>query len=722
MGGSKKFFLRTKIFLKGETMKNLLKLLGLGVAAAFLALGCSNTSDNAFALVNLPSSSGAKTAQKTITLVATGDAEAIKFPVSAASGISATIVADALDADTLKYYLFTTPLVGGGTIDPQGPLAFEAPDAGKPNVGTVPLSIPDGYYKFKLWATESAVGTPITETAVKDVAVFVGETEADLRTSTDTVTFYLSSDAVPGSANVALKLMTTGWTVPDGHSITAAMTKKTDGSIVGTADWVSVASITNTAPGSAQYTATGAPAGTYNFEVRFKNDTTGKTYTWSDTIIVNANHNIAKTIEIPEIIELPPEAPTDFNATFKDPATITAGDYNVEFSWKADASVNEAYFQIELLEIPVNTAWADINADTTTEWTDGYRTTLGNSGPSYITTLGADFYGNKAKKWVDGSLRKNNTKAVVALPLGKRFLARIAAVNDAGPSAYCYVEFANASVPAALTTGYSKFSADSKVVNRYRLTYNLLGGTITKADDTTSDKDIVEYRTQNEEANGTSGTYKAASIASNIDVLTADIWNPATDTTTYKSLKKGAKAWTAWRRDSSASATYYGTSPSYDPPDYTGCENLVLYASYSPTNAAVNLLEHEEWNIGVDNFTATAPTGTGVTTTNLAAKSEIAMDLATAGAGSIEWTGAYTTAQKDAGVKWSKVEYTIKKTGQSYNMAGPVSCGTIDANGFTVTTDLSSYVEGVYLVTFSAYVSFREEPYTYTVIVKITSN
>ena len=312
-------------------MKNLFKLLSLSVLAAFIALGCSNTSGDAVSLGNGETST--KAATKTITLVATGDEDAIKFPTAGSSGISATIVTDALTATNLNYYLFTTPLVGGGTIDPMGPLTFTAPDANKPNVGTVPLSIPDGYYKFKLWATETPVASGYNEETVKNAAVFVGETEADLRTSTDTVTFYLSSDAVPGSANVALKLMTTGWAVPAGHSITAAMTKKTNGDIVGTADWVSIASITATEPGSAQYTtASGAPAGTYNFEVRFKNDTTQKTYTWSDTIILTANHNIAKTIKIPEIIDLPPAAPTDFNATFKDSTTTSAGDYNVEFS------------------------------------------------------------------------------------------------------------------------------------------------------------------------------------------------------------------------------------------------------------------------------------------------------------------------------------------------------------------------------------------------------
>ncbi|MBQ6028900.1 MAG: hypothetical protein IJL24_05155, partial [Treponema sp.] len=74
-------------------MKNLFKLLSLSVLAAFIALGCSNTSGNAVSLGNGETST--KAATKTITLVATGDEDAIKFPTAGSSGISATIVADA---------------------------------------------------------------------------------------------------------------------------------------------------------------------------------------------------------------------------------------------------------------------------------------------------------------------------------------------------------------------------------------------------------------------------------------------------------------------------------------------------------------------------------------------------------------------------------------------------------------------------------------------------
>ena len=322
-------------------------------------------------------------------------------------------------------------------------------------------------------------------------------------------------------------------------------------------------------------------------------------------------------------------------------------------------------------------------------------------------------------------MRKNNEKATVALPLGKRYLARICAVNDAGDSAFCYVDFGNA-VPAALTTNYSKFAADSKVVNRYRLSYNLLGGTITipGSPDTTSTNDIIEYRTQNTVTNGTAGTYKPSEIDSNLDKPSADIWNPTTDITTYKSLKKGEKAWTAWRLDSSASASKYGVAPAYDPPDYNGCENLVLYASYSPTTAGVTILDDNDWSVKLENFTATdkLPSGTGVNTDDLAAKSTIALNLG-AGGGSVLWKGVYTAEQKNRGVKWTNVTYTIKKSGQAYNIAGPTKVDTLTAaDGFTVTTDMSGYVEGRYLVTFNAYAPHKQEPYTYTIVVIITSN
>ena len=706
-------------------MKSLFKVLSLSFLAAFIALGCSNTSDNAFSN-GLPVTS--KTVNKTITLVATGDAEAIRFP-TVSNGISATIVADTIDADTLKYYLYYTNKVTGTTKNPDGPLSFTAADPSTPNIGTVPLNIEDGYYLFKLYAsTATETGPNIPEGTVKNSALFLGQTEADLRTSTDTVSFYLTSDTLTGSADVALKLMTTGWTVPtgpNGFTISAGITKKTDGSYVPGPSADTIASIDATEPATPQFSKTGVTAGTYNFEVSFANASTGKTYVWSDTIIIAPNHNIAKTIKIPPVIDLPPVAPTAFNATFKDPDSISKDKYYVEFDWDASSTVNELYFQIELLEIPAAAAWGDINADTSTEWTDAYRTTLGNTADTWMTILDKDFYGNEAQGWVDGSLRKNNTKAVAELPLGKRYLARIAAVNDAGPSAYCYVDF-DGSVPAAVTTGYSKFATDSKVINRYRLTYNLLGGTIDiDGAGATSTKDIVEYRTQNTEANGTANTYKGASIASSVDVPTADIWNPSTDVDTYKSLKKGSKNWTQWRRGSSSSASVYpstAVSP-YNPEDYVGCENLVLYASYSPTTAGVTILDDNDWSVSLDNFTTTAPSGTGVDTSELADKSTIALDLATSGAGSILWTGAYTADQKACGVKWTNVTYTIKKSGETWNRAGPSPVDTLTAaDGFTVTTDLSTYLEGTYLVTFNAYAAHKAEPYTYTIVVVISSN
>ena len=707
-------------------MKSLFKVLALSFLAAFIALGCSNTSDDAFS-IGLPGT-GKTAAKKTVSLIATGDAEAIVFPVKN-KGVSATIVADTIGADTLNYYLYTTNKVTGVTKNPDDALSFTAADPSTPNIGKVPLEIEDGYYLFKLYATQAThAGPNIPESTVKSGALFLGQTEAYLRTATDTVSFYLTSDPLTGTADVALKLKTTGWTVPAGYTIEAGITKKTDGSVVPGPNYTGIASITDTAPGSAQYSQSGITAGTYNFEVRFANAGSGKTYVWSDTIIVAPNHNITKTIEIPDVIDLPPAAPTAFNATFLDPDSLSKEYYNVEFHWAAATTVNEQYFRIELLEIPAATIWANINADTSTEWDDPYRGDLGNTSDAlYLTQLGADFYGNVQQGWVDGSLRKNNTKATVALPLGKRYLARICAVNDAGDSDFCYVDFDNA-VPATPSTGYSKFAADSKVINRYRLSYNIMGGTITipGSPDTTSTKDIVEYRTQNTVANGTAGTYKPASIAAGVDVPSADIWNPSTDTTTYKSLKKGPKAWTSWKRGSSASATKYDSaSPSdpYDPPDYDGCENLVLYANYSPTDAVTKIHDDNEWTISLDNFTSTPPSGPGVTTTNLATKSEVAFDLATSGAANITWTGEYTADQIAAGVKWSDVQYTIQKTGEAWYRAGPTPVDSLtDGVGFAVTTDMKGYPEGKYVVTFYAYARNKPEPYTYTLVLIITSN
>jgi len=700
-------------------MKSLFKVLSLSVLAAFIAFGCANTSGDA---VSNGAVGASRSSNKTITLVATGDAEAIKFPSN--SGISATIVAAQIDAaNDLKFYLFYENKVTGIKKVPTAPISFTATTAS--NIGTVPLNIEDGYYLFKLYATKTTITSP-TEDTVKAAALFLGQTEADLRTAQDSVTFFLTSDTLTGSADVSIKLKTAGWTVPTtGYDVEACITKKTDGSLVGatSAQAIGAASITTSEPTAAQFSQSSVTAGTYNFEVRFTNTSTTKTYTWSDTIIVSPNNPIAKTVTIPPIIGSAPEAPLHFNATFKDPDSISAGRYNVEFSWDATASINETHFQIDLLEIPADTAWTAINASPATEWTDSYRTDLGNTGTNSLKSYGADFYGNETEGWVSGSLRKNNTSVVMSLELGKRYLARISAVNVDGNSPYLYVKF-NDSVPDPVTTGYSKFDEHSKVINRYRLTYNVDGGTITPATGAASTANIVEYRTQNTVANSAAGTYVGAKITGGVDIPTADIWNPSTDTTTYTSLIKGTKAWTGWRLESSTSTKLYDettpTSP-YNPPDYTGCENLVLYACYSPTTAAVNILDHNLWTIDIANFTATKPSGAGVTSTDVGDTSQIDLDLAESGAGPVLWTIAYTADQKTAKVKWTSVNCSIRRSSEKNSIAS-YPCSAVDDDGCTVTTPLASYLEGKYAVTFYAYTALRDEPYTYTIYVNITSS
>lgn len=747
-------------------MKNLFKFLSLSILVSFIALGCSNTSGDAVSLT--PAS---KSALKTITLVATGDEDAIVFP-DPNSLISASIVAGTTAATSLNYYLFYKNEVTGEDVAPDAPLTFTA-SAGSPNIGTVPLKIEDGYYTFKLYATKTAIAS-ITEDNVKAAALFLGQTQADLRTSVDTVSFYLTSDTLTGTANVKIGLKTADWTVPDNYVVSAKITKKTDGSTVqgsgGSAGGVATVSMdeNDVAAGGEQYTQDGVPAGTYNFEVIFKNNTTTKQYIWSDTIIVSPNNDIVKndinTIAIPEVIERVPAAPTDFNATFKDPDSIGVGYYQVEFTWLAAASINESHFEIDLLEVPDGATWANVkpipganNPATATDGSDDWDLSSMSATASNITTYGRDLYGNELQNWVAGSLRKNNNWAIIALPLGKRYLARIAAVNDAGPSRYCYVDFANANVPSAtipptgesIAQGFNKFAATSKVINRYRLTYNLLGGTVTKKDDSTSTADIVEYRTQNDVANANAGTsttpgkYAPGTINTGVDVPSADIWNPSWDTdndSPYKALAKGGKAWTGWRLTSSSNATLYDTDPAsdpYNPPDYTdavgstmgkGYKNLVLYASYSPTTAAVNILDDNLWTVGIKNFTSTIPGGSGVkakdgttalTDTLLEKDSEISLNLKVTGAGSISWVGAYTAEQIAAGVDWTSVTYTVKKTDETFYREGPTGCTVTSGTGFSATTNLKGYVPGKYAVTFNAYAPHKTLPYTYTIFVNI---
>lgn len=731
-------------------MKKISKAIALAVSlVAIVFAGCKNMATDIVA----EGAGLTDPSVRDITIIATGDSEMIKFP---AANTSRTILADSLDAESMFFYLSYTNKIGSSetSVFLKDPLSFTAQDADHPNIGTVPLTLEDSYYEFTLYATKEAVtglnGTASDIDTIKAKAVLKGTTNADLRTSYDRVHFYLTPDGLPGVSSASLNLYTSGWSIETdhpGYTWTAELRNTETNAVITDTD-INGTTLPTTVPDASdttyEYSISDVTPGTYNFTITFTKDT--HSFVWSDKIIFLSNNPIIKNVMIPDVIEKEPVAPTNFRVSFKDPLSKESDYYYAGFSWE-DNSNNEAYFRIELAKLGTeatpfgttptisasNTEWGSTSDTTSYLYKNGVRNN------DNILKYGYDFAGDQSC-WVDGSLHKNSTFAIIKLPLGERYFARICAVNDAGDSTFCYVDLTT----GATLTGhddFNKFAADTTTINRYRLTYELMGGTITYEDGTSSIEPIIEYRTQNNAANAgqgsfdtdnsvIAGTYVKASIASSTDVLTADIMNPKADTTTITSLIKNDNAWTYWKKDAAnapITTGLYGAteySVTYNPDDYTGYTNLKLFACYRLDSADVTINDLTKYNITSANVTVS---GTGVDNTDLADKDYVKFNIATASAATVTWTVGYTTEQTTLGIKWDKVRLSVTKQGETYKRIEKDMTPTVvgSTNTFVLPVTMNTLPVGKYAVTFSAYSSSTylngyAAPYTYTVYVEIT--
>jgi len=700
---------------------------------------------------------------KTVTLSVTGDPAYVSFPEAEDDTTidgARTIVQDSLTATALEYYLHYKNSKTGLWTYGTSPLTFVKASNDTPNVGTVPLTLEDGQYEFTLYAVQASAsitlaGTAADASTLATKATLIGKTSADLRSSTEKVHFYMSPDGLTGTSDISLEVYSQGWKLADykvgatEYTVTYTISNTTDNQPLTGLNNQTLASFPNTVSGTANITATTVPAGTYNLTLKFSNGT--KTYEWSDLIVLMPNNDIDQSVAIPDIIEKLPLAPENLYVAFKDPENVDQQYFNVAFNWE-DKSNNESYFQLELAEVgEAATAFGatpTINADTETEWgTLTAGSSYFQSGlkctTSSITKYGVDFYG-KQDVWVLGSLLKNNKQAVLKLPLGKRYVARICAVNDAGNSDYAYMKLDGTvtltDAEGATISGYSYFSTDTKTINRYRLNYYLNGGTL-KYDaggsySGTATGCITEYRTQNNKTNAgqgkytgsplavSAGTYVSSKITSNTDVPSSDIMNPTCDTTDIESVKKGDNPWTYWKQDKINGICYNNTDENdpipteYQPKDYEGFKNLNLFGCYNAGKADVTVYDPNLHNITAANVTAS---GNGVTDT-ISSANAVELNLNASGAGKITWKVKYTTEQDKQSIKWSKVNLKIRRQGTNFDLYDQdLTKGQTD---FTCDTNLTVFSTGKYAITFSAYNSESQlsnvtRPYQYTVYLNI---
>lgn len=565
-----------------------------------------------------------------------------------------TIIPASFDSDGLDFYLYGIA-TSGKTFGPTE-VNFNGKDSSK-TVGTIAISADANVWEFTLVAIEDGGAVPGDLSEMKTNAVLIGHSSMDMSNG-DTAKFILSPDGLTKEASVGMKLYLDSWgdISFDDYTATAGIYKLTDGSIVSDEtkkEFSDLSTFPTSAPSAANYEVDAMEPGTYLFKVTFENSTTNKKFIWSDVIIILPGKAVDNEVAIPNVIGTKPETPTDFKAGYIADSEDKYNDYYLaEFTWKRGTSKNENYFEIDLLELA--------DATTTIPTDDDSWSSAVDAGNGISTTYDAKF--SSSEIYEDGSLLSGNEKAQVRLELGKRYFARIRAVNDAGVSNYVYVSL----------DGTENFTSDT--INRYRITYHLndgkFNGDVEGTTYTDKTDDIVLYYCQE-------STSRNSIIKPDGNTITL-VYEPDS-TTKYN--------WTSWKT---------GDNTKYDldaTPNYTDYKNLDLYANYE-TDASVEIFDKSSYEIKPEWISADSNGLTSKTTT---------IDVSTKNA--IAWK-IIPTGIKDASgneiidFTYDIVNFTVSKGGKTLFAASEKDV-KVDV-GTTFTMSLENLPNGIYNVMFTA--------------------
>lgn len=633
------------------------------ISAAMIFASCSNLTD-----ANVSSSSEDK---NTLNIEVTNYDEVVTQASKSANRASRTIIPDSFNSDDVDFYLYGTN-TSGGTFGPEK-VTFTgkteaAGGAASKTVGTINIPANSAVWEFTLVAVATGATAPTDETNLKNDAVLIGYSSMDMLNG-DTAKFTLSPDGLTKEAAIAMKLYTDGWTLSADFTAKAGIYLLTTGADAGTdaaktEKEVKFTDTTKDEANAVDYAIASFTPGTYLFKVTFENTNSNKKFYWSDVLVVLPGKTIDNVVGIPNIIGTAPTAPTAFKAGYVEKSEDKfSGWYTTAFEWER-GSKNENNFEIEVLEFndaAAVTPPADADAAWTTALADGKSVTY-------------DSKFSEAANYESGSLLSGNTKAQLRLELGKRYFARIRAVNDAGESAWTLVALAAA---PAEPTGTKAFTGTT--INRYRLTYFMNGGTYfddkTKADAGTdgSTADRVSYHCE-DSATGT-------------EIIKAD---GTPDETPI--IKKNTYTWSYWSKDATSETASRYNEPGVAPANYTGYKNLDLYAMFA-ADADVAIFDKKSLDIQ-DGWIAldTVPL-TGKT-------AEIEVTTQT----EVKWTftpGEVNDAEgkKIENFAYDKVNFTVTKGGTTFEAKSADKVGA--ATEFTMS--LSNLPSGIYQVMFTAH-------------------
>ena len=624
------------------------------ICTAMIFASCSNIVD-----ANVSSSSEDK---NTLNIEVINYDEVVTHQASkSANHASRTIIPDSFDSTGVDFYLYGTN-TSGGTFGPEK-VDF-TPKTGSNTIGTVNIPANSAVWEFTLVAVATGAPAPTDETNLKDNAVLIGYSSMDMLNG-DTAKFTLSPDGLTKEAKIAMRLYTDGWELPTGFTAKAGIYDLATGADAGadatpTEQTVAFTDATINNTNTVDYTIASFAPGTYLFKVTFERTGSNKKFYWSDVLVVLPGKTIDNVVGIPNVIGEKPEAPTAFKAGYVEKTEDKfSGWYTTAFEWER-GSKNENNFEIEVLEFN-DAATVTPPADADAAWTTAL--TAGSS-----VTYDSKF--SSVANYESGSLLSGNTKAQLRLELGKRYFARIRAVNDAGESDWTLVALATA---PAEPTGTKAFK---NTINRYRLTYFMNGGAYfddkTKADAGTdgSTADRVSYHCED----STTGT----------PIIKAD-GTPIITKNTY--------TWSYWSKDATSENASRYNEPGAAPANYPGYKNLDLYAMFA-ADAGVAIFDKKSLEIQADWITVDLPGAlTGKTAT-------IEVTTQT----KVKWTFTPGEVKNAEGNKienfaYDKVNFIVTRGGTTFEALSADNVGA--ATDFTMS--LSKLPTGRYQVMFTAH-------------------
>lgn len=629
------------------------------ISAAMIFASCSNLTD-----AKVSSSSEDK---NTLNIEVTNYDEVVTQASKNANHASRTIIPNSFDSDGVDFYLYGTN-TSGGTFGPEKVTfkgnADAAGGAASKTVGTINIPANSSVWEFTLVAVTSGDAAP-TEATLKDNAVLIGYSSMDMLNG-DTAKFTLSPDGLRKEAKIAMKLYTDNWALPADFTAKAGIYLLTTGADAGTdaaptEKEVAFTDATKDEANAVDYAIASFAPGTYLFKVTFEKTGSNKKFYWSDVLVVLPGKTIDNAVGIPNVIGTAPAAPTAFKAGYVENSEDKfSGWYTTAFEW-VRGSKNENNFEIEVLEFnDADTVTPPADADT------GWTTALGAG-----TSVTYDSKFSSAANYESGSLLSGNTKAQLRLELGKRYFARIRAVNDAGESAWTLVSLATA---PAEPTGTTAFTGNT--INRYRLTYFMNGGTYY------ADKTAADAGTGGSTADKVS--YHCEDSAAGTPIIKAD---------ETPIIKKNTYTWSYWSKDGKSETASRYNEPGTAPANYKGYKNLDLYAMFA-TDAGVAIFDKKSLEIQDGWITVDLP---GALTGKTAA---IEVTTQT----EVKWTFTPGEVKDAEGNKienfaYDKVNFTVTKGGTTFEAKSADKVGA--ATEFAMS--LSNLPAGIYQVMFTAH-------------------